>query len=161
MDIQLPQILFQIVNFSVVMGALTYLLYKPVRKILEERADQIAKGQKAAEEALAEKNKLGQLEKEAKEQADKQAAQIIEKARQDAKKVEESLEEEAKAKAEKSVAKLKANWEDEKRQHLSDMKREFVNAVVATTEKLLQEKLDEKKHQKLIEAQLDQLLKVL
>jgi len=38
MDIQLPQIIFQIVNFGVVVGALTYLLYKPVKKMLDERS---------------------------------------------------------------------------------------------------------------------------
>ena len=42
MDIQLPQIIYQLVNFGVVFGAVTYLLYKPVQKILDERSKRIA-----------------------------------------------------------------------------------------------------------------------
>ena len=42
MDIQLPQIIFQLVNFGVVFGAIVYLLYKPTQKILDERAKRVA-----------------------------------------------------------------------------------------------------------------------
>ena len=63
MDIQLPQILFQAINFSVVMGALTFLLYKPVLKMFDERSQKISEGLKAAEAALKEKEELDQTRK--------------------------------------------------------------------------------------------------
>ena len=44
-------ILIQVVNFGLLMAALTYLLYKPVLKMLHDRQEKIAQGLKDAEEA--------------------------------------------------------------------------------------------------------------
>ena len=63
MDIQITQILFQAINFSVVLGALTFLLYKPVLKMFDERSQKIAEGQKAAEAAIQDKEKLEEARK--------------------------------------------------------------------------------------------------
>lgn len=158
MEIKLLQILFQIVNFSVVLGALTYLLYKPVLKVLDERQKRIVEGQRAAEAAIKDKEKLTELEKEVKQAAEKQASEILEKARESAKRTEAELLASARKKAEEEVEKLTSSWKDEKKQHLEDMRREFVSAVVATAEKVVGT-LDAKAHQKLIDAELEKLLK--
>jgi len=158
MDIQLPQILFQIINFSVVMGALTYLLYKPVLKVLEERRDRVEEGQKAAEKSIKENERLVDLEKDITGKAEKKAAEILESARESAKSNEKELMVEAKKKADAEVKKLVANWQEEKKLHVTDMKREFVAAVVTTAEKVAG-KFDAKKHQELIDTELRNLLK--
>lgn len=58
-------ILLQVVNFGLLMAVLTYLLYKPVLKVLRERQEKIAQGVKDAEaagtavaEATAEKKQI-------------------------------------------------------------------------------------------------------
>ena len=51
MEINLYQVLFQIFNFGVVMYLLNKVLYKPVLKMLDERAKKINEGM-----ALADKN---------------------------------------------------------------------------------------------------------
>lgn len=161
MDIQLPQIIFQIINFSVVMGALSYLLYKPVLKVLEERQMRIEEAQKAAEESLVQRSKLSQLEQEITEKAEQKAAEIIEKARENAKAAEKDLLTQAKKQAEAEIEKMTASWQEEKKQHLSDMKNEFVATVITTAEKVVGESLDAKKHQKLIDTELESLLKAI
>ena len=161
MNILFPQILFQIINFSIVVGALTALLYRPILKILEERSKKIEEAQKAAQETLSEKNRLAELEKKILEKAEKEALEIIEKARQTAKKTELEALTLAQVKSESQLEKLKENWVDEKKQHLVDMKREFLEAVIATAQKLVGGSLDTKKHQQLIQDQLGQLLKTL
>ena len=66
MNIVFPQILFQIINFSIVMGALWYLLYEPVMKIFSERAKRIEEGQLAAQEAIAQQEKIDELKENTK-----------------------------------------------------------------------------------------------
>ena len=44
-------ILLQVINFGLLMAVLSYLLYKPVLKVLAERQEKIAQGVKDAEEA--------------------------------------------------------------------------------------------------------------
>lgn len=161
MDIQLPQIIFQIINFSVVMGALTYLLYKPVLKVLEERQKRIEEAQKAAEESIRERDRIAQIEQEVTNKAEQKASEILEKARENAKAAEKELLVKARQQAEAEIEKLTANWQEEKKQHLTDMKHEFVSTVITTAEKVVAESLDAKKHQKLIETELDSLLKLI
>jgi F-type H+-transporting ATPase subunit b len=161
MDIQLPQILFQIVNFSVVLGALTVLLYKPIVTILEERAQKIEAAQKAAAETTAARDQIGMEERKSKQEAEQNAAEILAKAKQAATAVEADALEKAKEKAAKEIEKMKADWAEEKRQYLKEMRLAFVDSVVATSEKILSEKLDTKKHQALIDEELENLVKAL
>ena len=161
MDIQLPQIIFQIINFSVVMGALTYFLYKPVLKVLEERQKRVEEAQRAAEESITEKNRISELEKEVIAKAEKEAAAILDKARENAKASESEILAAAKKQAKAEIEKMTISWEEEKKQHLTDMKNEFISTVITTAEKVVGESLDSKKHQKLIDAQLKSLLETI
>lgn len=97
MEININQILFQILNFGVVMYLLNRVLYKPVLKMLDERAKNINEGL-----AMADKNM-----KEAQD-ADKAKKSEIAKARKEASAIIATAEKEAKAKADKIIAEAKA-----------------------------------------------------
>jgi F-type H+-transporting ATPase subunit b len=161
MDIQLPQILFQMVNFSIVLGALTVLLYKPIITILEERSKKIEQAQRAAAETTAARDNISLEEKKAKQEAEQNASEIMAKAQQAATATEAEALERAKEKASKELEKMKAEWSEEKRQYLKEMRVAFVDAVIATSEKIISEKLDSKKHQALIDQELESLVKAL
>ena len=84
MDIKVTQILFQIVNFSVVVDALTYLLYKPVLKIFEERTRRIEEGQKAAEQSLKSREEVDAMKAEMQTALKKERAQMLKAAQEEA-----------------------------------------------------------------------------
>jgi F-type H+-transporting ATPase subunit b len=157
MDIQLPQILFQIINFGVVAGALTYFLYKPVKQVLDDRAKKVEEGQKAAEQNIAEKHQLDEMKRKAVKDAEKEATALLEEANQSAAAKRKELLAKAKEEADAEIAKMKAAWTDEKAGIIADVKKEFSNAVVATVEKVFGA-MDKKSHAKLIDQSLEQLL---
>lgn len=159
MDILFPQILFQIINFGVVLGALTYLLYKPVIKILDERAQKIEEGQVAAEKALAEQNQAEEMKKKTKQQAEKEAAKILEEANKLATTKASKIQAKAKEEALAEVERLRQAWNEEKRKSLKDMQRQYADSVIASTEKVLAQKLDAKAHAKLIDESFTSLVK--
>lgn len=159
MDIQLPQILFQLVNFGVVVGALTYFLYRPVLKILDERSQKIEQAQKAAETTLQEQSQLEITKKKAKSEAEKQAAAIIAEAKENAEKVRKQILADAKVEAKAEVAKLQEQWRSEQSKMARNMQQEFADAVLAVTEKVLGKALDKKAHQQLIDQEVKALLK--
>lgn len=97
MEINIYQILFQIFNFGVVMYLLNKVLYKPVLKMLDERAKKINDGM-----ALAEKNM------KAAEESEKTKKSEIAKARKEASAIIATAEKEAKAKADKIISDAKA-----------------------------------------------------
>lgn len=161
MEIQLPQIIFQIINFGVVAGALTYFLFKPVRKVLEERAKRVEEGQIAAEKAIAEAQKLEELKKSAKQKAEREASKLLEEATQTAKAQKSRLVAEARTEALAEVEKLRLAWEEEKQADIKNMKKEFADAVIAAAEKVVGGSLDAKSQAKLIDQELSNLVKSL
>ncbi len=159
MDIQVTQILFQIVNFSVVLGALSYLLYKPILKIFEERSKRIEEGQKAAEEALRSKEALDQMKEEAQTALKKERTQVLKKAQDEAAEKRQEILTQAKQEAQEEIAKMKKDWEREKQLLVLNSKEELVHAVVSVAEKLIQKKFDKKADEQLIESELTNILK--
>lgn len=159
MDIQLPQIIYQLVNFGVVFGAVTFLLYKPVQKILDDRAKRIADSLKEAEKIEAEKEKMGSLKSKAKRQADKEAAAVLEKAKKTADKKKKELVEKTKESLQDEMKKAQASWKEEKKQLLADSKKEMVDAVVEVSSLVLGKKLDSKADDKFIAQNLEKVLK--
>lgn len=161
MDIQLTQILFQLVNFTAVLGALTYLLYKPILKIFDERSRRIHEGQKAAEEALATRENLEEMKKEAKTALKRERTQLLKEAQEEADKQKELIISEARKQAKMELEKSKDGWRQEKAQLLKDSKAEMSDAVLLVAEKLVGEHLSSASDQKLIDRELNAILKSL
>lgn len=160
MDIQVTQILFQIVNFSVVLGALTYLLYKPVLKIFEERTRRIEEGQKAAEEALKNREEVEKMKEEMQTALKKERAQVLKKAQDEALEESKKILAQAKAEAQAETAKQVKKWEAEKAAMLKDMNKELIEAVIATTQKVVTAKLS-KSDEDMVEKELANILKTI
>jgi F-type H+-transporting ATPase subunit b len=161
MDIQLAQILFQIINFAVVFGALVYLLYKPVLKIFDERAKRIDEGQKAAQDAIETQANLDQLRKDSQLELKKQRASVVSKAQGEAKEQAQEILAKAKELAMLEVEKSRSNWEKEKNQLIKEMRSEMADAVVTIAESVIKKSLDAKTHKQLIDTQLDEVVKSL
>jgi len=159
MDIQISQIIFQIINFSVVVGALTFLLYKPVLKIFDERARRIEEGQKAAEKAIETQEQIEEMKAKAQKEIQKERAQIIEEAQAEAKKRKTAAIAEAKKEAQAEVEKLKTGWQEEKEQLIKNTRNEMTEAVIKATQVVIGSALDTKEQKKLIDSELNTLLK--
>ncbi len=161
MDIQLAQIIFQIINFGLVLFVLTRFIYKPVLKLLNDRKTKVAEAAKASNEILREKEDL-----------EKVKADALLKANQNAKKIETEIKNEAQKSAKSLIEKNKKDlslketkFVDElaklKKEKLQSMDKELKQAVIIMAEKVLGESIDAKKHQKLIDSQIDEIIESL
>lgn len=131
----------QIINFGIV----TYLLYrfafKPVIKTLDERREKIENGLKYTEEM---EKKLKDAERYHAEVIKKSAAEskkIMDAARQQAKNYTEIQAQEAISKAEEIIKGAHQAMAHEKKQMLSDVRKEVASLVVSTSEKVLSKEL--------------------
>jgi F-type H+-transporting ATPase subunit b len=158
MDIQLPEILFQIVNFGVVAGALTFLLYKPVKKMLEERSDRIEEAQKAADAAMLEKKQVEETKKKVVADAEKEAQEIVDEAKRDAKRVEKEIIAKAKQDAEVEIEKEKKLLAEEYKATVKQLRQTFVAQVAAMTEKVIGQAVDEKTIAKKLDEDIDAVI---
>ncbi|HEX9817450.1 MAG TPA: hypothetical protein VGA89_00955 [Patescibacteria group bacterium] len=149
------------VNFSVVLGALIYLLYKPVQKILDERAQRVAESLTEVERIEEESRKIEALKAKTKHEAEKQASTLLETAKKTASQRQQELIEQTKASLQADLKAAEARWKEEKAQLITDSKAQMVSAVIAVSQLLLGKKLDRKTDQKLINEGLKEALRQL
>lgn len=158
MEIQLPQVIFQIINFSVVMGGITYLLYRPIQKVLDERASKIEEGQKAAQDAIKEKEKIKSLKDKARRESEKEAAEVLGKARKQANKQKQEILAKAKQEATALLDKNQFNWQQEREQLFANSRLEMIEVVIEVSQRLIGKKLVTQADKKLISAELDEVI---
>jgi len=144
MEINIWQVLFQAINFGVILFVLNKFLYKPIMGVLEAREKKINEGLAAAEKNLkaeeeVEKNKKSEIAK-----ARKEALSIIKDAEKEAKDKAESIMAEAKSKAKEEAARILASAEAEKAQALKSVEKEAAKLAVAMAKKSLAEVLSPK-----------------
>ena len=149
--IQWQLLLAQMVNFAIVLFVLWKFAYKPILKTLNDRTTKIEKGVKDADEARKKLEEVSIEEKEILKHARIESQEIIKKAEDTAKKEAENISIEAKKQTEKMIADAQKAIEQEKGKMMAEVKSEIAGLVVSATEKIIGEKMDEKKDKELIE----------
>ena len=130
----------QAVNFGVLFVALWILLYKPVMKTLDERANKIAQGVKDAERAA---EKLAGADTEAAEvvaKAETEAQESLQSAREAAAQERSRLVKEAEARAEAISADADARAKETAARALRESEKEIARLAVLAAAKVVGEK---------------------
>lgn len=161
MDIQLGMILFQIINFGIILAVLWFFLYRPVLKIFRERAKRIEEGQKAAAAAIEDHEHIEELKAKTERQLKEKTAASLKEATDEGKKRQAELVTEAKAMAQAEIAKLREQWKEEKEAELHKMNQQMVDAVFQISSAVLPKALDKKTHTALIDTEVSAVLKQL
>ena len=144
-------IIAQIVNFLVLLFVLYKFAYGPILGMLEKRQKKIEKGLADADKAQKNLEKSEEKQKEILRKARTEAKDIVEKAHMQAEKSKSEIAVEAKAQSEKILVDAKKQISQEKEKMISEVKSEIGSLVVAATEKIILERIDEKKDKELIE----------
>lgn len=140
----------QIVNFLIIFGALTAMLWRPALNMLDARSAKIEKG---LEDAAVAANARRNAESEAERilaAARTEAAQVIEEARGRGDDVAKQIEAEARAEAEKIRTDARQSLEGERNAQLAGLRGQVAAISVAVAQRLIGETLDEKRQQALI-----------
>ncbi len=161
MEILFPQILFYLINFSVMVGVLSFLLYKPLLKMFDERAKRIEEGQKAATEAMEGQAQISQLKIDTQKKLDKDAAKIMEAAVKEAEIEKARILAAAQEEASLIMTNLQQKWQVEQASRVKAMHEDLIRAVVMATEEIIQLKLKQVDQQTLVEDELDKALQQL
>ncbi len=132
-------LLAQLVNFGVLFVALTWLLYKPVMKTLDERRAKIAQGVEDAELAS---QKLATADTEAASVlhgAETEAEGIVAGARELAGSEKSRIVKEAEARAAQVALDAEARAEETAAKALRDSEKEVARLAILAAEKVLRE----------------------
>jgi F-type H+-transporting ATPase subunit b len=154
LGVNLPLLVVFVINFIVLFVLLRLFLYKPVLKMLDERAKRTAE---AMEQAEATKKEYEQARVEVQKQIEKgrqEAQAILTQAIQVGERLKEESRQEAQKQAQVIVDRTRTELEAERDKIVGDLRREFVDISISAAEKVIKETLDKEKHRKLIEETL-------
>ncbi len=153
----LSDVFWTAINIFILFFGLSYLLFNPVRDVLEKRRQRIA-GELADAASDKESAAAMKLEYESKlKEVSKEADAILEEARRKGKAREAKIIEEAKAEAARIVERAGREVELEKKKALDDMKQEIVSIASLMAGKVVAASIDTSVQDALIEETLKEM----
>lgn len=133
-------LLIQAVNFGVLLAALTYLLYRPVLRLIDERREKIAEGVRTAEAA---QQRLAAAQAEGEVligDAAREAEGLVASARTRAEGASAEIVKQAEERAQGILRDADARAEEAKRLALKETEREIARTAMLAAEKILRAK---------------------
>jgi F-type H+-transporting ATPase subunit b len=160
MQINFIQIIFQVLNFGLLLFILTKFFYRPILKSLTNREKKIAAGLKAAEANLTEKSRIAQLKTKELIKAEQEAAAILATAHSKAEVVGREIVADAKTAAQNEVKKEYERLEETIQTEKTKLQGEIGRLVIDTTRSILADTLTPKDQQAIVNQQIAELQKL-
>ncbi len=157
MEINIWQVLFQAINFGVILLVLNKILYKPVMKLLDDRAKKINDGMVQADKNLKQAEEAEKLKKAEITKARKEASAIIRAAEADAKKQADEVIAKAKAKAKDEAERIIKNAESEVVAKNKALEAQVAELAVAMAQQALAETITKAEADKITKSMLAKL----
>lgn len=147
----------QLVNFGILLFLLWKFGYKPMFKLLEDRRNKIDAGLENAALAETKLKEIGEEEKRVMIEAKKEAAKILDEARAMAEESRKKNIEKTKEEIGQLINQEKENMRQDKAEMLKSINREVADLVMATVEKVIEEKMSGAKDEELIKKSIAKL----
>jgi F-type H+-transporting ATPase subunit b len=151
LGINLPGLLAQLINFTILLIILRLVLYKPVMRMLDERRQRIREGMESADQMKEREAQAEQEVAERIENARREGQTLIGQAQQIAQRIQAEGREQAQADAETLLARARSEIQLERDSAIADLRREFADLTIAAAEKVVGQSLDRRAHQRLID----------
>jgi F-type H+-transporting ATPase subunit b len=144
------------INFLLLIGLLTYFLYRPVVGMLEERTRRIQESLEAAERARAEVAQADRERDELLASARREIQEMMTTAQQVAERVQSDARAAANQEAQRIVESARQEAEAERAQAMAELRREVAALAVLAAERIIKKDLDEQSHRQLVDEFLDE-----
>ena len=144
-------------SMLVLFTALSYLLFNPVRDMLEKRRQRVVNDQETVKREKAEAIALKEEYDLKLKQVEKEAEAILSEARKKAKQNEMKIVAEAKEEAARIIARANTEIELEKKRALDDMKQEIISIAAMMAEKVVSASIDMNVQESLLDETLKEM----
>ena len=148
------KMLLYFANFVILFFGMTFLLFKPIKKFMAKRQEEIKKEYEVAEEAKREAEVMkAQYEADAKEaelEAQKQI-EIAKAEKEEALRANEVLLENAKIQAREIVSSAKLRAEEDRKHAIKEAREEIIDMAVSLAEDILEREVSVEDNRKLID----------
>jgi F-type H+-transporting ATPase subunit b len=150
LGVNIPTLIAQIVNFTVLILVLRLALYKPVLNMLDERKRKIAEGLAAGEQGREREVEANKAAQEQIETARRESQAIVQQAQQVSQRVQEEARASAQVQAEALLERARGEIQLERDNAIAELRREFADLTISAAEKVIGQAIDRSTHQRLI-----------
>jgi F-type H+-transporting ATPase subunit b len=159
MDVSIKLIIYQAINFLVLMAVIGYLFNKFLRPFLHKRTDEI---KKSFDEIEKQKKEMELLKQQYNDQVGclKDKAKLeIEKAIGEGTRMRDDIIAEARKESGALVERAKSEIDHEKQKAIMELQREVASLCLQATQHLIKKKMDDSTNRQLVENFLEDLVK--
>jgi F-type H+-transporting ATPase subunit b len=156
LGIDLGSLIAFLISFVILLVLLRFAAYKPIVRMLDQRSAKIKESMEEAEHIKQESARAEETVKAQIETGRKEGQAIVAQASQVAGRVKEEARAEARQEAESLIAKARVEIERERQEGFDQLRQEFVDLAILAAEKVINQSLDKKAHQRLIEEVLEE-----
>jgi len=149
-------LLAQVVNFGVLFVLLYLLAYKPILKMLDERAKKI---KDSIEQTEMVKDQAARAEEESRRRIEagiKEGQELLGKATRAADEVRLEGQRKAQEEAQALIARARSEIQMERDEAVGALRQEFADLTIMAAEKVIDRSLDKKAHRDVIDKVLDE-----
>lgn len=151
LGINLPGLLAQLVNFTLLFLVLRVTLYKPIMGMLDQRAQRIRQSMEQAEQIQREMERMeGEVERRL-DEARREGQNLVAQAMQVGERMREEARAEARREAEAIVVRARAEIHIERDEAIAQLREQFADLTILAASKVINQSLDKAAHQRLIE----------
>ncbi len=157
LGINISQIVFQIINFTIVFVVLSKFVYKPVLEFIKKQKKELDEFDALVGETAKQKQQIAQLKQEADVAAKKLQEQALEKAQTEAFNIIEDAKKTANAEGKRILQEYNDEAVQTQQALVVKAKKEIYNQALQKTEELLKTSITEEQREKLMELSLGRL----
>lgn len=154
LGINLPVLVAQLVNFTVLLIVLRLALWGPLMKMLDQRRERIRESLNAADAAKAQ---VAETEREMQAQVEaarRDAQGLIAQSQEIASRIQSDARAQAQADADVLLARARSEIQLERDSIIAELRQEFADLTISAAEKVISQSLDRAQHHRLIEEAL-------
>jgi F-type H+-transporting ATPase subunit b len=154
LGVNLPGLIAQLINFGLLIFLLRAVAYKPILRILDERAERVRQSLAEAERVREESRQRQEDLNRSRREALQQAQEIVTRANQAAERIHREALAEAKRAADDFLERSRAEIQRERQQAVSEIRAQMADLAIAAASRVVRRSLNQPEHYRIIEVAL-------
>jgi len=146
------QIVAQLINFGILIAVLSYFVYRPVLRLLDERKAKVKKSMDDAAHLEKQRHELDQFRADQMKKMDQEAGVFLEKAKQQAEEARVRMIADAQKEADQLLEKSKKQLSEERSKIAAEVEASLAQMVVSLSEKVLERQFSREDQQRILKS---------
>jgi F-type H+-transporting ATPase subunit b len=156
LGIHFPSLLIYLINFLLVLGILYAFAYKPILRLMDQRADRIRESLEASERARSEAASSQDAIQAEIVEARREGQRLMDQARETVERYRGEEMDRARQEAEAFVERAKADIQRERDTAIEEVRINFGDLAITAAERVIRSSLDRQAHEGLITQVLEE-----